>query len=128
MNEQAEEAVETAEDEGPTGDLEPDEVRELAEQGAQIVDVRRDYEFEAGHVPGARQVEMNDLTAQADSIAKDKPVVFTCRTGNRSGMAAEAFRQGGWDAHNMNGGLTAWAEQGLPLEPEDGEVAEVRPV
>jgi len=99
-------------------------VRELAEQGAQIVDVRRDYEFEAGHVPGARQVEMNDLTAQADSIAKDKPVVFTCRTGNRSGMAAEAFRQGGWDAHNMNGGLTAWAEQGLPLErhPSDHEV------
>ena len=128
MNEQAEEAVAAAEDEGPTGDLEPGEVRELGEQGAQIIDVRRDYEFEAGHVPGARHVEMNDLTAHANSIGKDKPVVFTCRTGNRSGMAAEAFRQGGWDAHNMNGGLVAWADEGLPLEPEDGDVVEVRPV
>jgi rhodanese-related sulfurtransferase len=127
MNE-ADEAAVATEEEGPTGDLEPNEVRELAEQGGQIIDVRRDYEFDAGHVPGARHVEINDLTAQADSIAKDKPVVFTCRGGSRSGMAAEAFRQGGWDAHNMNGGITAWVAVGNPLEPEDGEIAEIRPV
>ncbi len=43
-------------------------------------------------------------------------------------MAAEAFSQAGFDAHNMTGGIAAWAEQGLPLEPEDGEVAGPRPV
>jgi rhodanese-related sulfurtransferase len=37
-------------------------------------------------------------------------------------MGAEALRASGWDAHNMAGGMLAWAERGLPLEPEGGEV------
>jgi rhodanese-related sulfurtransferase len=37
-------------------------------------------------------------------------------------MAADAFREAGWDAHNMAGGLVAWVEAGMPLDPEDGEV------
>jgi rhodanese-related sulfurtransferase len=107
----------------------PERVAELAEAGdLELIDVRRDYEFEAGHIPGARHVEVNELTARADSIPKDKTVLFYCRGGSRSGMAAEAFRQAGYDAHNMEGGLSAWAEEGRALEPEGGEVTEVRPV
>ena len=49
-------------------------------------------------------------------------MLFYCRSGNRSGMAAEAFREAGYDAHNLAGGIEAWAEAGRPLEPEDGEV------
>lgn len=108
--------------------LEPARVAELADDGAVLIDVRRDYEYEAGRPPGARHIEMNELTSSAGQIPRDRPVVFVCRTGNRSGMAAEAFRQAGYDAYNMEGGVTAWAEQGLPLEPEGGEVAEPRPV
>lgn len=109
--------------------LEPARVAALAEgDGAVLIDVRRDYEYEAGHPPAARHIEVNDLTANADSIPRDRPVVFCCRTGSRSALAAEAFRQAGFDAYNLKGGLTAWAEAGLPLEPENGEVAEPRPV
>ena len=109
-------------------ELAPERVQELADAGkADLIDVRREYEFEQGHLPGARQIEVNELTAQADSIPRDRTVVFYCRSGNRSGMAAAAFREGGWDAHNMAGGITAWAEGGLPLEPEDGHVAVPRP-
>jgi rhodanese-related sulfurtransferase len=43
--------------------------------------------------------------------------------GARSSFVMEAFRNAGYDARNMTGGLQAWAEQGLPLEPEDGTVA-----
>ena len=39
-------------------------------------------------------------------------------------MAADAFAASGWDAHSIEGGLLAWAEAGLPLEPEGGEVAD----
>ena len=39
-------------------------------------------------------------------------------------MAAEAFAASGWSAHSIEGGLAAWAERGLPLEPQDGQVAE----
>jgi rhodanese-related sulfurtransferase len=94
----------------------------------EVIDVRRDYEFEAGHLPGARHIEMNDLTASAESLPKDRPVVFYCRTGNRSGMAAEAFAQAGFDAHNLAGGITAWVDLENPLEPDHGTVAEPRPV
>ena len=109
-------------------ELTPERVRELGETGdADLVDVRRDYEFDEGHLPGARQIEVNELTAQADSIPKDRPVVFYCRSGTRSGMAAAAFREAGWDAHNLAGGITAWTEAGHRLEPEGGRVADPRP-
>jgi rhodanese-related sulfurtransferase len=39
-------------------------------------------------------------------------------------MAANAFRRAGYDAHSMVGGITAWAERGMPLEPQDGHVAD----
>jgi rhodanese-related sulfurtransferase len=39
-------------------------------------------------------------------------------------MATQAFRAAGWDAYNMNGGIRLWAERGLPLEPDDGHVAD----
>ncbi len=109
-------------------ELKPGRVAELAQSGeAELIDVRRDYEWEAGHLAGARHIEVNELTSQADSIPRDRPVVFYCRSGNRSGMAAQAFREAGWDAHNMAGGISAWAEAGRPLEPEDGDVADSRP-
>jgi rhodanese-related sulfurtransferase len=108
--------------------LSPKRVAELAESAeAELIDVRRDYEWDAGRIAGARHIEVNDLTAQADSIQRDRPIVFVCRSGNRSGMAADAFRQAGYDARNMEGGLLAWVESGLPLEPEGAEVAQVRP-
>jgi rhodanese-related sulfurtransferase len=93
----------------------------------ELIDVRMDYEWDAGHLAGARHVEVNELTATAGSVQRDRAIVFYCRGGNRSGMAAHAFRAAGWDAYNMAGGISAWAEAGLPLEPVDGTVAEGRP-
>ncbi len=123
--------AETATEEVPeTGlELDPAEVAARAQAGEiELIDVRRDYEHEAGHIAGSRHLEMNDLTAEAGSIPKDRPVVFYCRGGSRSAMAAEAFSQAGFDAHNMTGGITAWVAQELPLEPDGGVVAEPRPV
>jgi rhodanese-related sulfurtransferase len=109
-------------------ELSPGRVAELLAGGeADLIDVRQDYEWEAGRIAGSRHVEVNELTANADSIPKDRPVVFYCRGGSRSGMAAAAFREAGWDAHNMAGGISAWADEGRELEPEDGLVAESRP-
>jgi rhodanese-related sulfurtransferase len=109
-------------------ELSPERVAELAAAGeAELIDVRQDYEWEAGRIAGARHLEVNDLTAHADSIPRDRPVVFYCRSGSRSGMAAAAFREAGWDAHNMAGGISAWANEGRDLDPTDGLVAESRP-
>jgi rhodanese-related sulfurtransferase len=101
------------------------EVAELWAAGAiQLIDVRQDHEFEAGRIAGARHLELVHLAAQADTVGLDRPVVFYCRSGARSGMATDAFAQAGFDAHNMVGGLLAWAAAGLPLEPDGGYVAD----
>jgi rhodanese-related sulfurtransferase len=105
--------------------LPPERVAELIESGeAQVVDVRAPAEHEAGHIAEARHISLEAVTAEADSFDRSKPIVFYCRGGERSAMAAEAFAASGWDAYNMEGGLAAWTEQGHPLEPEDGTVVE----
>jgi rhodanese-related sulfurtransferase len=115
-----------AEETATETDITPQRASELADSGGLLIDVRRDYEFDAGHIAGSRHIEMNDLTHSLDSIPRDEAVVFYCRTGNRSGMAAAAFREAGFDAYHIAGGLQEWVRQGLELEPPDGEVAEPR--
>ena len=106
-------------------DVDPDRARELIETGeVQLVDVREQYEWEAGRIAGARHIEIERLASEAGSLDRARPVLFYCRLGARSGMAANAFRRAGYDAHSMDGGITAWDEQGLPLEPKDGHVAD----
>jgi rhodanese-related sulfurtransferase len=106
-------------------ELPPDRVASMPD--AQLIDVREDYEHEAGHVPGSRNIEVTELTAASESLDRNRPVVFYCRSGDRSTMPAEAFRASGWEAYTLEGGLVAWAESGQPLEPDDGEVAHRRP-
>jgi rhodanese-related sulfurtransferase len=90
----------------------------------QVVDVREPHEREAGHIPDTRHIELNRLTAEAASIDGGRPVVFYCRVGARSRMAAEAFRTSGYEAYSLEGGLVGWAAQGRPLAPEGGSVAD----
>jgi rhodanese-related sulfurtransferase len=95
----------------------------LTDDGAQIIDVRESYEREAGHIAGTRHIELERLASQAATIDQERPVIFYCRLGSRSLMAAQAFRRAGYDAWSMAGGLSRWADEGRPLDPETGEVA-----
>jgi rhodanese-related sulfurtransferase len=106
-------------------DYTPVEVLELHSRGEiQLIDVRQPHEHEAGRIGGDRHVELAVLPGQAETIDRDRPVVFYCKTGARSAMASEAFRAAGFDAHNMAGGLQDWHARGLPIEPADGYVAD----
>lgn len=101
------------------------QVADLLQRGEIVlIDVREPSEREAGHIAGSRHVALAELSAQAETISREQPVVFYCRSGARSAMATQAFNQAGWDAHNMAGGLLEWQASGLPLEPEDGHVAD----
>jgi rhodanese-related sulfurtransferase len=104
-------------------ELAPARVFELVSAGeAQIVDVRTEPEHAAGHVAGDTHIRFEELPARAAELDRSRPVVFYCESGGRSAGAAEAFAASGWRAHTMTGGLAAWAEDGLPLEPDGGEV------
>ena len=106
-------------------DYSPRQVFELMRDGEeiQLIDVRQPDEHEAGRIAGDRLVELSQLAVALDTIDRDTPVVFYCRSGSRSAMAAEAFRGAGFDAHNMAGGLLEWTSAGLPLDPAEGYVA-----
>jgi rhodanese-related sulfurtransferase len=104
-------------------DVTPEWVRERRDE-IQLIDVREPYEWEAGRLSGARHIELERVASQAPTIDRETPVVFYCRVGSRSGMAADAFRRAGYDAYSMDGGIAAWHERGLPLEPADGQVAD----
>ena len=101
-----------------------DEARKLVGEGAQLVDVRADHEWEAGRIPGAKHVPLAELNERTGEIAQDRPVVLYCRGGNRSTMAAEALTAAGYDAAKLTGGIVGWEEEGLALEPEGGYAAE----
>jgi rhodanese-related sulfurtransferase len=95
--------------------LSPHEVADRLDS-VQLVDVREPHEFEAGRIAGARHVPLARLAEEADSLDPSRPLVFYCHVGARSAMATQAFRASGYDAHNLDGGLVAWAAGGLPFE------------
>ena len=95
----------------------------LREGGAQLVDVREPYEHEAGRIAGSRHIELQQLPSEAASLDSERPILFYCRSGSRSALAADAFAAAGFDARNLDGGLEAWVEAGLPIEPDGGRVA-----
>jgi rhodanese-related sulfurtransferase len=110
----------------PELEVTPDDVKQRLDSGAvQVIDVREQYEWDAGRIPGpVRHIELERLSSQAATIDKDRPVVFQCRLGSRSMMAAQAFRRAGYDAYSLAGGLQAWHDAGLPLDPPGGSVAD----
>jgi rhodanese-related sulfurtransferase len=107
-------------------DIEPEQLARwlAADPELQLIDVREPYEREAGHIAGSRHIPLVELSAQASTIERDRPVVFYCRVGARSDMAAQAFRASGAQALSMRGGLVRWASESRPLSPEGGYVAE----
>jgi rhodanese-related sulfurtransferase len=96
----------------------------LREDGATVIDVREPYEREAGYIEGTLHIELERLASKAETIDRDRPVIFACRLGSRSLMAAQAFRRAGFDAWSMAGGLTRWDEEGRALAPEGASVAD----
>jgi rhodanese-related sulfurtransferase len=100
------------------------EIEALIEAGARVIDVRAAHEFDAAHLPGSERIGLEVLPDHRDELDPDVPIVFYCRVGNRSAMAAEAFGGSGYDVNSLDGGITAWVEEGKEIDPADGYVAE----
>jgi rhodanese-related sulfurtransferase len=107
-------------------DVDPEWVAErVAEDPAvQLIDVREGYERDAGYIDGSRHIELTALSDSAGTLDAGRPVIFYCRLGSRSAMAAQAFRASGFQAYSMRGGLQRWAGEGRPLSPDGGYVAD----
>lgn len=91
----------------------------------QILDVREDVEWAAGHIDGACHIPLNQLPERLGHLSQDRPVAVVCRSGNRSALAAEYLSRLGLDAHNLDGGLLRWVDAGLPLSAPGGQPGRV---
>jgi len=90
----------------------------LLNQGALLLDVRTQAEFDGGHVIDARHVPQEQVAQSGESLKKyrDKVVITCCESGMRSGAAARVLlAQGFTQVVNLRGGLQAWRAENLPL-------------
>ncbi len=91
----------------------------------QILDVREDDEWIAGRIEGSRHIPLGQLSARLGELDQNQPVVTVCRSGGRASKAAEQLTRAGLTAHTMSGGITRWADDGLPVSTPDGHPGRV---
>jgi rhodanese-related sulfurtransferase len=98
-----------------------EEAKEMIDNGdVQVIDSREPWEWAEGHVPGALNIpHMATLPRNAD-LARDKPILFICKSGARSAVAAEfASSVGLTDLYNVEGGTMEWIQAGYDVDTED---------
>jgi rhodanese-related sulfurtransferase len=88
--------------------------------GATLLDVREDDEWQAGHVPGSVHVPMSALPGRIADVPDADPLVVVCKVGGRSAQVAAWLRAQGRPAVNLDGGLLGWQAAGRPLATDDG--------
>jgi phage shock protein E len=82
-----------------------------------LIDVREQWEYDEAHIPGVTLIPMSEIEARVSEIPRDKEVILTCRSGNRSSQVLSYLQGQGFDnVHNMEGGIVAWQAAGLAVE------------
>lgn len=110
---------------GSSEGLSVDETLMALSKGAVLIDVRSKIEYEAGHAPGARPVDIRALMSDPleavhgdDPLAeRDAAIVVMCDNGLRSSLAAKSLREKGILAESVAGGLRSWIREGNPVIP-----------
>ncbi|MDR9391937.1 MAG: rhodanese-like domain-containing protein [Trueperaceae bacterium] len=97
-------------------DIDPNELQRRLDAGdATVIDVREEFEYAQGHIPGATLIPLGEIPSRVDEIPDD--AILVCRTGARSGNAcAWLATQGKANLANLDGGTMAWTMEGYDVE------------
>jgi len=90
----------------------------LYNDDALILDVREDKEYAAGHIPKAKHIPLGKLSSRILELNKhkNKPILVTCRSGQRSARACRMLKKAGFETvFNQAGGIIAWERANLPV-------------
>lgn len=99
--------------------MEPQELEQQIDV-MQVVDVREDDEWRVGHIQGAHHIPMGEVGDRLSELSDDRRIVTVCRSGKRSSEVADDLRSKGFDVENLDGGMQAWEQAGLPIVADDG--------
>ncbi len=94
--------------------IQPRDVASRVAEGWMLLDVRTDDEWAGGRITGSVHIPMDQLMQRLDEL--DDRVVCICAVGARSARVAQFLNAQGREAVNLDGGLYAWEDSGLPLE------------
>ena len=97
-----------------------EEAAEMQSQGALVIDVRNQDEWDAGHVRGAIFIPVDDIATEAEGqLPKDNDLLFICAAGVRSALACEMASALGFDSsrlYNIEQGTPIWIDHNLPTD------------
>src|SRR5712691_7092442 len=98
--------------------ISPQEARDLMDAGGvSVIDVREDWEYANGHLPGAQLVPLKNIISAAAQHVHGDNLIFVCEVGQRSAVAAEFAASLGIETiYNLEGGTSAWRGLGFPIE------------
>jgi rhodanese-related sulfurtransferase len=91
------------------------EAVQLLGEGALLLDVREDNEWESGRASTAVHLALNDVPDRWEELPSDRVIVCVCRSGARSGRATKFLVEQGRNAVNLEGGMIAWNAEGEPI-------------
>lgn len=96
----------------------------LNDPATQVLDVRREVEWQTAHVQGVRQYALDAFKAKLPALDRNQPVVIMCKSGYRSTVACSLLQRAGFEnVINVKGGIDAWKNAGLPVVVEETVVA-----
>lgn len=93
-----------------------------------VLDIREDWERRQGHIPGTMHLPMGLIPHHLKQLPRDRTIILTCRTGNRTGQLTRYLQQQGFDnVLNMAGGIVAWTQAGLEITPPEPATISMNP-
>ena len=106
---------------GSVSAVSPVQAIRLINQGAKVIDIREQAQFDAGHIVDAINVPVADLNNDQDKrLKKAKSIMLVCDNGAKSGQTVAAMKKNGKDnAFSLMGGMVAWHKDNLPIVSAD---------
>lgn len=100
-----------------TPEISVQEAQKRIENGALLLDVREQEEYDEERIPGSQLLPLSELMARfEDEVPEGREIIAQCRSGKRSAQATDFLRAQGFDVTNMEGGILKWKAEGLPTE------------
>jgi rhodanese-related sulfurtransferase len=85
-------------------------------EGALILDVREQFEWDEYHIPDAVHIPLGELASRTDELPKDRDILIVCRSGNRSLEGRDILREAGFSrVTSMSGGMIDWRAKNYPI-------------